>query len=217
MFLAYQKDELEGIKGVIRKRNKEYDEKLLADYNRIMSEPEPQPRSLHETEENANFNALADQLLAEHRWLEACELLEQRTLQQFPKLFPHWMVRKSFVSRGRLRRDPALAGKAEPRRCTVVAELDGAQLDDFKRRFDGERYFPGRPARRTHLPRRTFGRANHAKPDSSGRERRRNLCGKTAALFWFIEDVKASAVEDKTERTAFRSGGQKVQGGEAAR
>jgi len=99
----------------------------------------------------------------------------------------------------------------------MPAELSRAQLDDLKRRFDGECYLASGPARRTHLPLRAFGRANHAQPNPSGRERLRVLCGETAALFGFIENVKASAVEDKTERTGFRGTGQKVQGGEAAR
>ena len=121
------------------------------------------------------------------------------------------------MPRGRLRWNPALARKAEPCRCTMSAKLGRAQLDDFKSWFDGQNHLARRPARRTHLPQRSFGRADQAQPQGSGLEHGCDPFSKLRTLLGFVEDMKAAAVKDEPEGTAFRSTGQNVQGGEAAR
>ena len=98
----------------------------------------------------------------------------------------------------------------------MTAELGGTQFDNFESRFDGESDLTCRAARRTDLPWRAFGRADEAQPQASGRERRRDPCGKTRPLLGFIEDMKAAAVKDELERTPGRGAGEKVQSCEAA-
>ena len=87
----------------------------------------------------------------------------------------------------------------------MTAELSGAQLDNFERWFDGDSDLPGRTARRTDLPRWTFGAADEAQPQSSGRERLRDPRGETCALLGFIEDMKAAAVKGEVEWPLGRS------------
>jgi len=108
------------------------------------------------------------------------------------------------------------ARQAEPRLGTVAAEFGGTEFDNFERWFDGQNDLPCRAARRTDLAWRTFGRADEAQPQASGRERRRDPRGKTRALLRFIEDMEAAAVKNELERTSGWGGGQKVQGGETA-
>ena len=84
----------------------------------------------------------------------------------------------------------------------MSTELGGTQFDKFERWFDGQNDLPCRAARRTDLPWRTFGRADEAQPQASGRERRRDPRGKTRALLGFIEDMKAAAVKNELERTS---------------
>jgi hypothetical protein len=98
----------------------------------------------------------------------------------------------------------------------MIAEFGDAQFDNFESRFDGESDFTGRAARRTRLTRWTFGAADEAQPQASGRERRRDPRGKTRTLLGFIEDMEAAAVKDELEGTLRRGGGEKVHGGETA-
>lgn len=95
-------------------------------------------------------------------------------------------------------------------------ELGAAQFDNFELWFDGQNDLPSRAARRTNVPWRTFGRADEAQPDGTRRERRGDLRGKTSAFLRFVEDMKATAVKNKLERSSIRGGGQKVQRGETA-
>jgi hypothetical protein len=126
------------------------------------------------------------------------------------------MAAKSFMPRGRLRRDRAPARKAEPGIGTVTAELGGAQFLNFEDWFDDEGDLPCRAARRTNLPRRTLGRADEAQPQASGDQCRRDPSGETRAFVGFTEDVEAAAVKNELERTLGRGGGEKVQGSETA-
>jgi hypothetical protein len=98
----------------------------------------------------------------------------------------------------------------------VAAELGGTEFDNFERWFDGQNDLPCRAARGTDLAWQTFGRADEAQPQASGRESRRDPRGKARALLGFIEDMEAAAVENELERPPVRGGGQKVRGGETA-
>jgi len=99
----------------------------------------------------------------------------------------------------------------------MSAELCRAQLYDIKSWLDGQNHLARRLAWRIHLPRRSFGRADQAQLQGSGREHGCDTFNKLRTLLGFVEDMKAAAVKDELEGTAFRSTGQNVQGGEAAR
>src|SRR5262245_3016732 len=66
----------------------------------------------------------------------------------------------------RLRRDRALARKAEPRlrRLLVDSELRRAELHDLQRRLDRGHRIARAPSRRAFLPSRAFGAADETQP-----------------------------------------------------
>src|ERR1700723_3567623 len=107
-------------------------------------------------------------------------------------------------------------GKAEPRLGAVIAELGGTQFDNFESWFQGQRHFPGRPARRTGLSRAAFGGADEAQPEASRNKGRRDQCGEPRAFLQLIEDMEAAAVEDELKRILERRAGKKGQSSEAA-
>jgi hypothetical protein len=97
----------------------------------------------------------------------------------------------------------------------MVAELGGAQLEDFHGRLNGGNDIACRAAWWTDFARRPFCAADETQPQAARLKRSRDARCEARTLAGFIEDVKTSAVKDKVERAIRHRGGEKVQCGEA--
>jgi hypothetical protein len=113
--------------------------------------------------------------------------------------------RASIVLCGGLRRHRTLARQAEPRICAVTPEFGRSQFDNFQRRLDRKGDLACRAARRTHFAWRAFGAANQTQPQATWRKYGSDLCRELLPLVWFIEHVKATAVEHELERPVGRT------------
>jgi hypothetical protein len=100
------------------------------------------------------------------------------------------------VPGGGLRRHRTLARQAEPCICAVIPEFGRAQFDDFQCRLDRQGDLACRAARWTEFAWRTFRAASQAQPQAAWRKYGCDML----PLVWFIEHVKATAVEHELER-----------------